>query len=147
MPSLYPTLNLPQLVKPQSIKPSRLDKVAPYFDFATGEFLFDGAGRIIMADEYETFEQWCLKVCMTERYSYLAYSDKIGVELDDATRGPNIEAVQSAIIRTITEAIMVHPAAEYVKNFAFEIEGDNVWVSFDVKAREWSDERRLALYF
>ena len=142
MASIYPEINLPTLVAPRRKSTSNQNKATPYFDFRFGEFSFAPSGKPIMASPREAFEQWCIKVCYTERNTKLAYSDKIGVEFHELAGMNDIQAVKSKIIRTITEAIMVHPAAERVKNFSFKIEGDNVWVSFDVKAK-YLDESRL----
>lgn len=147
MPNLYPTINLPTLVSPRSQATEKKYRLAPKFDFERGEFLFDGAGRIIIADGKETFEQWCLKTCMTARGSRLAYSDKIGTEFFSATKEPDPAAVRSAIIRTITETILVNPAAEYVKDFEFDGSGDELHVSFSVKGRNWAEASRLTLTY
>ena len=120
---------------------------APKFNFETGDFLFDSAGRIVIADGREAFEAWCLKVCMTERGTRLAYSDNYGVELESATKFNDAGAVQSAVVRTITEAILANPCAEYVKNFSFETSGDELKISFDVKGRDWAEVSRLSVKY
>ena len=145
MPQLYPTINLPTLVKPRPVAHTQKYYPAPFFNFETGDFVFGGDGRPIMADEKETFEQWCLKTCMTERETRLAYSDKIGCEWEDAMKEPDHEAVMSSIARTITETIMVNPAAEYVKDFEFESTGDELKVSFTVKGKYWLDASRITI--
>ena len=58
---------------------------------------------------------------------------------------PTIDAVKSAIIRTVTETIMTNPCAEWVKNFEFEVEGDELHVSFEVKGKEWQDAISLTI--
>lgn len=145
MASIYPQVNLPTLVTPTP--ESRVQKYypAPYFDFESGEFLFSGAGRPIIANGKETFEQWCLKTCMTERNTRLAYSDKIGSEFERVMKETDPDAVKSSIVRTITETIMVNPAAEWVKNFVFFVEGDSLWVTFEVKGREWDEASTITL--
>ena len=145
MPQLYPTINLPTLMAPRSQPAQKVYKVAPYFSFEVGDFLFDSAGRVIMADGKETFEQWCIKVCSTERGTRLAYSDKIGTEFEAAMKEPDIEAVKSSVVRTITESILVNPAAEWVKNFSLTSEGDSLWVTFEVKARPWAEASTLTV--
>lgn len=146
MPNLYPQIKLPTLIKPRAVAHTQKYYPAPSFNFETGEFLIGGDGRFIMADEKETFEQWCVKTCMTERGTRLAYSDKIGGEWYRAMKEPDHNAVKSSIIRTITETIMVNPAAEYVRDFEFEGEGDELKVTFTVKAKPWLDTSRLTIY-
>ena len=146
MPNLYPTIELPTLISPQTSQPKKYYP-APNFDFETGDFLFDGSGKFVMADGHEAFEQWVLKACMTERGTRLAYSDDYGVELEDAVKFTDAGAVRSSIVRTITETILANPCAEYVKNFSFETNGDEVKISFDVKGRPWQEVSRLTLKY
>lgn len=120
---------------------------APYFDFESGDFVFLPDGKIKMAIGREAFEQWCLKVCMTERGTRLAYSTDIGTEFEAAMKMPSVEAVKSSVVRTITESIMCHPCAEWVKNFIFRAEGDSLWVTFDVKGRDWSEAGTLTVKY
>lgn len=145
MPSLYPTISLPTLVAPPTTPSERKYLPAPFFDLESGDFLFDSAGRFIFADGKEAFEQWCVKVCATERGTRLAYSDKVGTEFEAAMHMSDPEAVKSSIIRTITESIMVHPAAEYVKDFQFRMSGDNLYVTFTVKGKPWAEASQLTV--
>lgn len=138
MPNLYPTLNLPQISAPARAVTQY--KPAPYFDFTLGDFIFDAKGQPVLADGREAFKQWCLKTVMTERGSRLAYSDKIGAEWEETMKMPDAAAVKSAIIKTVTESILVHPAAQWVRNFAFEVEGDELRLSFEVKGHDWEFE-------
>ena len=132
---LYPEVNLPTILSPQSSRQQKY-KPAPKFDFETGDFILDGHGRMIFDDGQTAFEKWCVKNCMVERGSRLAYSDKIGIEFEQIASKSSPEAVKSALIRTLTEAILVHPAAEFVKNFSFSSDGDELRVTFDVKGRD-----------
>ena len=51
-------------------------------------------------------------------------------------------AVESAVERTITEALMVNPKTEYVRGFEFEWMNEDLSVSFVVKGKEF-DEQKL----
>ena len=148
MPSLYPTFKMPKMALRQRKPVEKTYQQAPMFDYETGDFVRDGANRIVMADGKEAFMEWCLKQCVTERSSRLAYSDKLGVEIVKATAGASDPAaVQSDIERTITEAIMVNPATEYVRNFEFSWNGgENLAVSFSVKGKEWDEETLQIVY-
>ena len=146
MPNLFPEINLPTLISPRTSQPKKYYP-APHFDFDSGDFLFDSAGRIIIADGREAFEQWCIKACMTERGTKIAYTDNYGAELEDAIKFNDAGAIQSMIVKTITETILAHECAEYVKNFSFEIEGDELKVSFDVKGRDWENLSRLTVIY
>lgn len=133
--SIYPEINLPMIAIPRSHRDVKYHG-APNFDYTTGDFVTDGHGRMLLDDGKTAFEKWCLKTCMVERRTRLAYSDKVGIEFETLPKKSSPEAVKSALIRTLTEAILCHPAAEYVKNFRFELEGDNLRVTFDVKGRD-----------
>lgn len=110
----------------------------------TGDFVRDGAGRILTCDGREAWVEWCLKQLMTERYTRLAYSDSIGVEIESAVKNnTDPEAVQLDIERTITEALLVNPATEYVRDFEFTAEGDELHVTFMAKGREWENEEPM----
>lgn len=145
MPQLFPVINLPTLVTPPTTPRDRKYLPAPQFNWQTGDFDFDSAGRFVMAGGREAFEQWCIKVCATERGTRLAYSDKIGTEFEAAMHLSDPEAVKSSIIRTITESIMVHPAAEYVKDFHFSMTGDRLYVTLTVKGKPWAEASQLTL--
>lgn len=146
MPNLFPTFNLPTIT-PRSAPTARRYYQSPYFDFESGDFVFEPSGKIKMATGREAFEQWCLKVCMTERGTRLAYSTDIGTEFEAAMKMPSVEAVKSSVVRTITESIMCHPCAEWVKNFVFRAAGDSLWVTFDVKGRDWAESSTLTVKY
>lgn len=130
---LYPTINLPRLIRPSSRSRENGSGLQPSFDFLSGDFLF-AAGRPLLINGQEAFEQWCLKVCMTERNTRLAYTDKIGTEFRQVAGMNDREAIKSHIIRTLTEAILIHPRARAVKDFTFTLGADSVAVSFEVSS-------------
>ena len=47
--------------------------------------------------------------------------------------------------RTITDAIMVNPRAENVRDFQFTWEGDQMHVTFKVKGSNWDEEIEVSL--
>lgn len=146
--SLYPTFNLPGVAADAERAKKKSYKQSFFFDYATGDFLRDGANRLVLAEGREAFCQWCLKQCATERGTKLAYSDKIGVEIGKAVREESdVKAIESAIQRTLMEALMVNPETEYVKNFRFAWDGaDSLLVSFVVKGHEWDEDTLTVAY-
>lgn len=144
--NLFPTINLPTIATPQSSNENKFVR-SPKFDWLTGDFVLDSSGRMILADERESFESWCLKVCQTERNTRLAYSDKIGVELENALKLPTPEAAKSAIIRTLTEALMIHPLTEAIKNFSFGGDGDGLRVTFDVQSKIFDESISISVTY
>ena len=143
MAKIYPEISLPTLVVPRSRATVRTNRVAPFFNWLTGKFEFNPDGSPRMATPKETFETWCLKVCITERGTRLAYSDKIGTEFAALAGIDDNERVKSSIIRTITESLMVHPQTAWVKNFRFRTEADKLFVSFDVKGKDFDTPGHL----
>ena len=142
MASLYPTFNLPSIVTNDREAREKRYKPAPMFDYNSGGLVRDGANRLVLASGREAYMQWCLKMCVTERGTKLAYSDRVGVEiLKAAKEHSDPEAIESAIERTIIEALMVHPATEYVRHFVFRWDGsESLHVEFCVKGKEWEEE-------
>ena len=58
---------------------------------------------------------------------------------------PWIMTVESMVERTITDAIMVNPRAENVRDFQFTWEGDQMHVTFKVKGSNWDEEIEISL--
>ena len=124
-------MNLPQLIPPSTKRATLTKKLSPLFDWRLGEFLFRG-GKMIFDDG---FESWAIKVVATERNTRACYTEKIGVELRDLPQIADVNAAKSRIVRTITEAIMIHPRTQAVKNFSFRAEADKVFAGFDVNGK------------
>lgn len=140
---LFPVFDLPEI--PDVPEYDEIYRPSAYFDYETGDFLRDGANRIVASDGREAYMQWCVKAVSTERESCLAYSDDIGTEFEELADISDTESRESYIELTITEALIVHPATEYVKDFEFTHDGDGTWVSFVVKGYPWEEEERLSI--
>ena len=80
-----------------------------------------------------------MKVVNTERWACLAYPDSIGTEMESALKEKTNAAVESAVERTITEALLVNPRTEYVREFEFTWNGDELLCSFVVKGINWEE--------
>ena len=132
MPNLYPSFDMPQLVDQQPSQPEPAYPESYFFDFEKGDFVRDGAGRIVIADGHRAWVQWCIKAVITERFSYLAYSGNYGAEIDEALKQPTRAAVETEVERTITEALLADPRTYAVRDFSFEWRGDELYVSFTV---------------
>ncbi|HHX87694.1 MAG TPA: DUF2634 domain-containing protein [Firmicutes bacterium] len=130
MPSLYPVFDMPELVEQQQTRPEPEYPDSYLFNFEKGEFVKDGAGRVVIADGYTAWKQWCIKAVLTQRFAFLAYSWDYGVEVSEALRSPTRKAVEMEMERTITEALLVDPRTQQVREFTFRWAGDQLWVSF-----------------
>lgn len=135
---LFPVFDFPEIddteVEKERYKPS------VYFDFEQGDFVRDGANRLIRADGKEAFIQWCIKTISTERGEFIAYDDDIGTELEQLADITENSHRQSVIEETIIDALSVHPAFESASDFVFSNEGDKYYVSFTVKGYSWNEE-------
>ena len=130
MPSLYPAFDMPELIEQQQAEPAPRYGKSWLFDFKKGDFVLDGAGRVVEADGHTAWVQWCIKTILTQRFAYVIYSSDYGTELEEAQKQPDRKAVEIELERAITEALLVDPRTEMVKDFVFEWEGDTVKVSF-----------------
>src|SRR5690606_14478254 len=132
VPNLYPTFELLTIVEQEQAQIAPEYPNCYLFDFEKGDFVIDDAGRIIIADGYTAWTQWCVKTILTERFAYLAYSRNYGAEIDEALKQPTRAVVETEVERTITEALLVDPRTYAVRDFSFEWRGNELYVSFTV---------------
>ena len=137
--NLFPVFEVPEIKISTSAEEQKY-KPSVYFDYELGDFRRDGANKLVVAEGKEAYKQWCIKTVLTERMERLAYSSDIGIELHDALKQADRQAVESALIRTITEALMVNPMTEYVRRFEFTWSSDSLYCEFIVKGKEWEEQ-------
>lgn len=136
---LFPVVEVPEFISENTEYDTQY-KRSVRWDPAIGDFVRDGANRMVECDGREAFAIWCFKIAQTERYRCLAYPDSIGTEMDRAMDNDDEKTVESMVQRTITDAIMVNPRAENVWDFEFLWNGDNMNCSFKVKGVSWDEE-------
>ena len=136
--ALFPVFEVPDVIE-RSSEYDRQYKRSVKWDTEKGDFARDGAGRMVECDGREAFMIWCFKIAQTERYTCLAYPSAIGVELEAATADDDEKTVESMVQGTITDALMVNPRTEFVRDFVFSWNGDEMHCSFNVKGMEWDD--------
>lgn len=127
---LFPVFDLPEIPDDPEYEERYRSSVA--FDFDKGDFVRDGSNKMVRADGREAF---------------LAYSDDIGTEFEDMEDFPDKDSRESEIERTITDALLVHPATEYVRNFIFDYSSGDAVVSFIVKGAQWEEEETISTVF
>lgn len=103
------------------------------WDETKGDFVVDGANRVCRSNGTDAYKTWCKKMALTERYACAAYPNELGAELEAALQESDHKVVESALERTISEALLVNPKTEYVKGFEFTWNGDSVSCSFLVR--------------
>ena len=112
-------------------------KIAPHFDMRSGEFLLNGSGQLIAANEVTAYVHWCEIVLATDRYKRDAYTDDIGIDYDEIFASRDREEAELIIENEISEALACDPygRTQFVQNIEFEwVSPDEVNVSVDVLA-------------
>lgn len=135
---LFPVVDVPEFIEENSQYDTQYRKSVKW-DPVKGDFVRDGANRMVECDGKEAFAIWCFKIAQTERYQCMAYPEVIGTEMERATADNDEKVVESMVQRTITDALMVNPRTEWVRNFLFSWEGDTMDCSFDVKGVDWNE--------
>lgn len=136
--SLFPVFEVPDIIDENSQYETEYKRSVKW-DVEKGDFVRDGANRMVECDGREAFMIWCFKTAQTERYACLAYPSSIGVEMEAATDDDDEKTVESMVQRTITDALMVNPRSEYVRDFSFSWDGDEIHFQFQVKGIGWDD--------
>lgn len=137
--NLFPVFDVPEIKIPTPAEGQKY-KPSVYFDYDLGDFRRDGANKLTIAEGREAYRQWCIKTVLTERMDRMSYGWDIGTELEDALKQADRPAVESAMERTITEALMVNRRTEYVRGFEFTWRTDGLYCHCIVKGKEWEEQ-------
>ena len=135
---LFPVVEVPEFISENTEYDTQY-KRSVQWDPEKGDFVRDGANRMVECDGREAFTIWCFKIAQTERYRCLAYPDTIGTEMERAMDNDDEKTVESMVQRTITDALMVNPRTEDIGGFEFTWNGDNMHCSFEVKGVDWDE--------
>lgn len=136
--NLLPVVDVPETEEEQSVYDMQYKRSIAW-DPETGDFVRSETGKVAEADGKSAYATWCHKMIQTERYNCLAYPDEIGAEMERALGQSDIETVESMIRRTVTEALLVNPRTEYVSDFTFIWDGDEMHCTVKVKGVEFDD--------
>lgn len=93
-----------------------------YFDFAKGDFVRDGANRLVESSGTEAWIQWCIKCLQTQRYAHLAYSTDYGIDYETVFSCTTRAEAENELTREITEALGADPyeRLSYIESMTFE---------------------------
>lgn len=133
MPQLFPTDPSQATVAAGGSRAPAAFPKSWKFDFDRGEFVTDQAGRVGAADGDEAYRQWAIKAVLTARYRHPIYGRQFGTEAEDLLRqnlAPSV--LESELVRTITEALLVDPRTQRVGDFSFARSGAGLEVSFTI---------------
>lgn len=142
--SLFPVVNVPEFIEENTQLDTQYKRSVKW-DPVKGDFVRDGANRMVECDGREAFAIWCFKTAQTERYRCTSYPDFIGTEMERAMDDDDERVVESMVQRTVTDALMVNPRTEWVRNFVFSWDGDNMNCTFDVKGIDWDELVHITL--
>lgn len=133
MGSLFPTFSVASTLAEGAVAVEKY-KSAPFFDLEKGEFKVDGGGKMLYGTGYDAWVLWCTKTVETQRLAHAAYSSFIGTEWVEAFAEPDRAAQESALERTISEALLADPQGRTVRvyDFVFLSLGDSISASFQV---------------
>jgi hypothetical protein len=123
------TFNIPRLPSTAEPTPVVPYGVGPAFDFNTGEFVTDAAGRIVMVDGYRTWVQWVAKAAITQRGVYPIYPPSYGADLAEAMAQPTPDTARVAITRAIRESVTANPQTKAVENLIAVPAGEGADIS------------------
>lgn len=135
---LFPVVEVPDFISENTEYDTQY-KRSVRWDPEKGDFARDGANRMAECDGREAFAIWCFKIAQTERYRCLAYPDSIGTEMERALDNDDEKTVESMVQRTIEDALMVNPRTEFVRDFVFTWDADNMNCTFKVKGKDWDE--------
>lgn len=126
---LFPVFDVPSALVEETEQQQRYPP-APMWDIEKGDFVTDGAGKLLYGNGRDAWVLWCTKTILTQRWAHLAYNANEGIEAEQAFKEPDIQATQSAFERTITEALLADPMGRtaQVRDFAFSWEADSLWI-------------------
>lgn len=90
------------------------------WDHKNDTFLYDGDGKRILLAGGEALKVWIYKVLRTERFVWLAYSRRYGIELYPfIAKVMGVGERKSEMKRMIIEALMVNPYIKSVDSVTF----------------------------
>lgn len=142
--TLFPVVEVPEFL-PENAGYDTAYRRSVKWDAAAGDFVRDGANRMVECGGEEAFAIWCYKAAQTERYRCLAYPDSIGTEMERALDHDDEKTVESMVQRTVMEALMINPRTEDVRDFSFSWDGDVMHCQFKVKGVGWNEEITIAI--
>lgn len=106
MSEAYPFLGVTQPVESNSLPMFTMYA----WNFDEDCFQRDGNGHRILLTGDDALKVWIAKVCRTERYVWLAYSRRYGIELVPFIgKNMNVGERRSELQRMLVEALMTNP--------------------------------------
>ena len=118
-------------------------KKGTFFDM---NLLFDEIPKNRVPFDFESFSA-SSKRLVTSTVNCLTGETCFHEKFEDMDDFPDKNARECEIERTITEALLVHPATEYVREFNFDYSSGAAIVTFVVKGYQWEEEETMSTNF
>ncbi len=127
---LFPVFDVPSALVEETAQQTRYPP-APMWDAETGDFVTDGARKLLYGSGKDAWVLWCTKAILTQRWAHLGYNANEGIEAEEAFKEPDRKAIESAFERTITEALLADPMGRttQVRDMSFEWGTDSLWIT------------------
>ncbi len=130
--NLFPVFDVPAALA-EDVQIQQKYRPSPLFDIESGEFILSGARQTMYGSGYDAWVLWCTKSILTQRWAHYGYSGDVGIEMDEAFKEPDRKSIESALERTVTEALLADPMerTQQVKDFEFawDCGGDSLFIS------------------
>ena len=137
--NLFPVFDVPAELADEQITIQRY-RPAPLWDLERGDFVTDGARKLLYGSGFEAWVLWCVKTILTQRWAHLGYSSNAGIETDAVFAERNQRAAESTLARTVTEALLADPMGRttQVRRFRFTWNGggESLLVECDIFGRD-----------
>ena len=128
---LIPTWPMPQTISQAAAqRPPPTYGTSFEFDFAAGDFVLDGSGRVLTTDGPTSWGVWCAKAVITQRLAYPIYTANYGTDLNLIPKAPSQAQAQIVTQKAITDALLSDPRTKSVSGFTFSWAGDALSVTF-----------------
>ena len=114
-----------------AVTPTKTKDTLPLFkeyawDFEQDRFVYDDSGNHILLVGNAALKVWCYKALRTERFMYLAYTKRFGIELYPfMAKIMSVLQRKSELRRMVTEALMVNPYISSIDSITFEEQNRN----------------------
>lgn len=123
MPNLFPEGYEAEIIETSEIEESVIGyKKGVLFDIERGDFVRNGANKMLDCTGIESWKIWCFNCINTRRYNHMAYSTDFGIDIDAAFKSTSRAEAESILNREITEALLADPygRTSYIEKIEFE---------------------------
>ena len=128
----YPVFEIPganeeEVIEGQEFKP------CPLFDYEIGDFVRDGANRVVMVEGRDAYHTLVPQVLKTQK-AHASATWTQGLTTRKRSQRPGSGSIR-ARAHTITDALMSHPCTDRIYDFEYIWDSDTLYMGFTIKQR------------